>query len=534
MTDLPVARRPLAEFAQSVLAVRWLALAALIALEAVEPPRTSIEAALPLYVGILVYSLGLTLFAWRFPARADATSRVAVPFDLAAVLAGMQFSAHPREFFVLGFVVCAMTGVAVGRAAAVLVAAAVALIQIPGLPASLFDPGRYLSWGVAALGLLFTSSAAAVVAAHRGSQQGAVLSDAIAQLAEGQQEVGRVLARDPAVLWPVLLDVARTVTAAQFAVLALEREDTGTMEIVSARGIEAPAANRLLPDLMTASTQGEVHPVNGQGSIPSAVCVPLRVQERTIGAIALGGSRDDGALPKALLSGVAAHVAAAVQTARTAYRIADIGVIEERRRIAREMHDGLAQTLADALLQTDLSGMAAQSNPGQIAADLKELRTILERAMRELREFMTDLRRQQQDSGLRAALESLGKEFERRNAIPVRLVCAGDDAQLPSGVRHAILAIARQALTNVQAHAHATAVTIRMEITEQGCAASITDDGVGFDLVAHRSRPPAAHHLGLTSLEERAALVGGRLQIDTAPGRGTTISVTVPLGRGDA
>ena len=198
------------------------------------------------------------------------------------------------------------------------------------------------------------------------------------------------------------------------------------------------------------------------------------------------------------------------------------------------MHDGVAQTLADALLQTDLSGMAAQSNPAQIASDLKELRTILERAMREVREFMTDLRRQDtQDSGLRAALEAMGKEFERRNAIPVRLVSAGDDAHLPSSVRHAILAIARQALTNVRAHAQATAVTIRAEITEQECAASITDDGVGFDLVAYRSRPPGAHHLGLTSLEERAALVGGRLQIDTAPGRGTTVSVTIPLGRHD-
>lgn len=679
MTEILAARRSLAGFAQSVLSLRWLVLAAMIALEAVEPPRTSIDIALPFYVGILVYSLALTLYAWRFPTRAEAAARVAVPFDLAAVLIGMQFTSHSREFFVLGFAVCAMAGLVLGRLGAAVVAAAVTLGQVPGLPGSLFAPDRYLSWGIAALGLLFTSSAAAVIwaareirtdsalttfdaavaagrpdaldvalesllgdlradsgsimvfdpeasrleivaarglsDAHRherprlgegiagwvlqetrpllltpdasipfslsrqeiGSslclplvigarplgvlnlnraagkplftpadldragamarhlraslveaQHERVFSAALVHLAAGQHEVGRALSRDPAVLWPVLLDVARTLTAARFAVLALERDDTGTIDIVSARGIDAPGAKRLLPDLLTASTQGKLHAVDG----PTAtVCVPLRVQDRTIGAIAVGGLPANGSVPGKLLSAVAAHVAATVHTARTAYRIADIGVIEERRRIAREMHDGLAQTLADALLQTDLTAMASQSNPAQTGGDLKELRTVLERAMRELREFMMEMRREQEaDSGLRASLESMGKEFERRNAIPVQVVFTGDDAQLPSAVRHAVLAIARQALTNVRAHAHATAVTIRGGMTDQECVASFTDDGVGFDLAAYRSRPPAAHHLGLTSMEERAALVGGRLQIDTASGRGTTVSVRVPLG----
>lgn len=677
------ATRPLDQFAQSVLAVRWLVLAALIALEAVEPPRTPYEVALPLYVGILVYALGLTLLAWAFPHRAEVTTRLAVPFDLAAVLVGMQFTAHPREFFVLGFVVCAMSGFVLGRVAAVLVAAAITLLQVPGMPASLFSPERHLSWGLAALGLLLTSSVAGAgvktrgdggsralaeldaalsqgrshaldtaleslmtdlradsgsimlfdadasrleIVAARGlheshreekprmgegvagwvlqemrpvlltpnapvpfelsrheigsslsvpllmgtrplgvlnlnrstsrpwftlpdldqasalalqvrvllldAQHERTLSGALEHLAAGQQEVGRALSRDPTVLWPVLLDVARTVTAARFAVLALERDDTGTIDIVSARGIDAPSAKQLLPDLMTASTHGNVHAVNGQQQALRTVCVPLHVQDRAIGAIALGGLPGDGRVPPALLGAVAAHIAAAVHTARTAYRIADIGVIEERRRIAREIHDGLAQTLADALLQTDLSAMIAQSDPSKLDHDLRELRTVLERAMRELREFMTELRRQEEpNSGLRASLDTLSKEFQRRHSTPVRLIVAGDDAHLPSAVRHAILAIARQALTNVGAHAHAATVTIRVEISEQHCTASITDDGVGFDLATYRSRLPAAHHLGLTSMEERAALVGGRLQLETTPGHGTTVNVTVPLGR---
>ncbi len=685
MINGPVARRPLGEFAQSVLAVRWLALAALIALEAVESPRTSLSVALPLYIGILVYALGLTLTAWAVPHRADAATRWAIPFDLAAVLVGMLFTPHGRAFFFLGVVVCVMTGLVLSRRGALMAVAALAAAQIPDLPSSLFAPDRYLSWGIAALALLSVSWAAAGVAAgaqsnaestravaeidaaasagspqgfeaaleslvrdlraqsgsimlfdpnmsrleivsasgvsdahrHEGPRLGegiagwvlqqmqpilltpersgpfhlermeigsslsvplligarplgvlnlnratdrpwftpadlnravtlahhlqSLLLDAqydrtfagaLTHLAAGQQEVGRALSRDPAVLWPVLLDVTRTLTTAQFAVLAIERDDTGTLDIVSARGIDGRAAKKLLPDLLTASTQGEFHTVNGQPLVPDAVCVPLRLQDRRIGAIALGGWPGNGATSSERLAAVAAHVAAAVDTARTAYRIADIGVIEERRRIAREMHDGLAQTIADALLQTDLSAMAAQSHPTETAGELKELRMLLERAMRELREFMTELRRREQaSSGLRAAIEAMGKEFERRDVVPVQLVFSGDDAQLPSAVRHAILAIARQALTNIRSHAHARSVTIRVNVTEEECVASIADDGVGFDLPAYRSRLPAAHHLGLTSMEERAALVGGRLQIDTAPTRGTTVSVHVPLGR---
>jgi len=225
-------------------------------------------------------------------------------------------------------------------------------------------------------------------------------------------------------------------------------------------------------------------------------------------------------------------VAAAVHTARSAHRIADIGVVEERRRIAREMHDGLAQTIADALLQTDLSAMAAQAQPGQVRGDLQELRSVLEQAMRELREFMTELRREDRtDETLFAALEAMGREFGRRHQIQTSVVTNGEDTPLPSAIRHAVLAIVRQALTNIRAHARATTVAIRAEATEHACSVSVADNGVGFDLAAFRTRSSGFHHLGITSMEERASLVGGRLQIASRPGGGTTVTVHVPLGR---
>src|SRR5207247_1190323 len=125
---------------------------------------------------------------------------------------------------------------------------------------------------------------------------------------------------------------------------------------------------------------------------PVVACVPLRLETRKIGAIGLG--LPGGALvsPRQL-DAVATLVAGAVHTARTANRLADIGVLEERRRIAREMHDGLAQTLADAMPQTHPSAMTAQGNPAEVGGDPNEPGTPLARATRALRRQTSELPR---------------------------------------------------------------------------------------------------------------------------------------------
>ncbi|HEU5298977.1 MAG TPA: GAF domain-containing sensor histidine kinase [bacterium] len=676
-------------FTQAVVSLRWLALAALIAIETLLPGGGSSSRLISLYAAIFGYTLALSLVALRYPEAHAAITRLGIPLDTLTIAAGMLISGHGREFLLLAFPVTAVAGLLLGYPGALLAGAAVAAVQFPVLRTSLFAPAGYVLWGFAALALLGTGSAAAGAAQHlarrqrferllsalrraagaapntgsaaraglsilaghfraqsgslmlfdppsgrleilagmgldrayeevrarldegiagwvvqqgravlltpespvpfplerprigtsvcvplRGGQgplgllslnrhrpaarfsrddleaveiaaqqiAGALLqaqherlyAAALSEVAEGFSEVSRALARDPVVLWPALLDIARSLTSAPFAVLALEREDTGNVDIVATRGIDGRTASEFATTLLAASTHGEIRVAQGgplRNGVPTSVaCIPLRADAQILGAIGLG--LGEGRVPPRLLQAVASHVAAAVHTARSAYRIADIGVLEERRRIAREMHDGLAQTLADALLQTDLSGMAAQANPEQVAGDLRELRGVLERAMRELREFMTDLRRHDQaERTLFGALDQMGREFGRRYEIPTSTAAAGDDGQLPSAIRHAVLAIARQALTNVHAHAQATAVEIRGEVTEQACTVSVKDNGVGFDPAAFRANPPSSHHLGLTSMEERAALVGGRVRVDSRPGGGTTVTIHIPLGR---
>src|SRR3989454_6529975 len=239
--------------------------------------------------------------------------------------------------------------------------------------------------------------------------------------------VSRAILRDPAVLWPVLLDQTRSLTGAQFAVLALERQDTGTLDVVASRGIGGQAALSFLPGLLAASTDGRLHvagdhpPAGGEsgGGNPGPVvaCVPLRLETRKIGAIGLG--LPGGALVSPQqLDAVATLVAGAVHTAPTPDPPARIGGAEGAGRPAPGGNARAGQALAEAMLQTDLSTMTAQGNPAQVGGDLKEMRTLLERGMRELREFMSELRREPADRGkLSVALEELGREFQRRDEL---------------------------------------------------------------------------------------------------------------------
>ncbi len=674
----------LPEVAQAVPAARWLVVFVLIYLAARAPSAAPILLAGAGVGAAILYALALYVFAARYPDRAEAAARWALPGDTLLLWLGMQITTSPLEFLLLGFPLTAVAGLLVGHAGAAAVAAALTLMQLPLAPASVFAPANWVGWGLAGFSLFATGHAGGaafrrliarlgfaralaqirsgtalggplaanaalgtilahfhasggslalvdprtrrleVLAAHgpdpysrppdtpqdiaewaprggqgvlltpvaevsmgadrrelgssarvplvvngtpvglltlhrspgttaftrddleaaelmtqatagyllhvQGEQQLAVTLD---HLAGGHAKVGYALTRDPVTLWPALLDLVRVLTSARFAVLALEHEDTGNIEIVSAQGLSAAAARDLLSPLLAAITRGVIQVTDASDTpapLPTVTCVPLMTGTRAIGALGLGFA-GGAPLSHPFLLGVAAHIAAAVDTARTAHRVADIGATEERRRIAREMHDGLAQTLANALLQVDLSAMTAQSAPAQTGKELEELRSLLGQAMRELREFMIELRRtDSKEARFFLALEALARELERRHRLSVGVVATGDDAHLPPAVRHALLAIARQALGNIQAHADATVVTVRAEITEEQCTLSIADDGIGFDVQATRAQTSTGHHLGLPSMEERASLVGGQIQIDSAPNHGTTVTVRVPLG----
>jgi two-component system, NarL family, sensor histidine kinase UhpB len=193
---------------------------------------------------------------------------------------------------------------------------------------------------------------------------------------------------------------------------------------------------------------------------------------------------------------------------------------EERRRLARDLHDEVNQALTAILLRLEA---LAQETPPERAPEVVELKRLVNQAMDELLNLARQLRPSAlDDHGLVAALETQLKRFSARTGIEARLDTAGDPGMLADVVQTAIYRVAQEALTNVTRHAGATVVEMVVAENGGGVELRVSDDGSGFD-PAVRGRG-----LGLIGMAERARLVGGDLDVRSAPGGGTTLTLRVP------
>lgn len=203
---------------------------------------------------------------------------------------------------------------------------------------------------------------------------------------------------------------------------------------------------------------------------------------------------------------------------------------EERRRLARDLHDEVNQALTAILLR--LEALAHDGGPPERAAELAELKRLVNQAMDELLNLARQLRPSAlDDHGLVPAIEAQLKRFAARTGIEARLRTEGDPAALGEDRQIAIYRVAQEALANVGRHAGATAVEIELDAFPDGAELRVRDDGEGFDPgVVARTGSANGSGLGLSGMAERARLAGGDLQVLSAPGGGT--SVTLRLKRG--
>jgi two-component system sensor histidine kinase UhpB len=193
---------------------------------------------------------------------------------------------------------------------------------------------------------------------------------------------------------------------------------------------------------------------------------------------------------------------------------------EERKRLARDLHDEVNQALTAILLRLEA---LAHETPPERAPELVELKRLVNQAMEELLNLARQLRPSAlDDHGLVAALETQLKRFSARTGVEARLDTGGDPDQVAEVVQTAIYRVAQEALTNVTRHAGATIVELVVAQTNGDVELRVSDDGRGFD-PAVRGRG-----LGLVGMAERARLVGGELDVRSAPGGGTTITLRVP------
>lgn len=199
----------------------------------------------------------------------------------------------------------------------------------------------------------------------------------------------------------------------------------------------------------------------------------------------------------------------------------------ERRRIARELHDEIGQALTAVKIHLNTAKRRA---PEDAAPYLEESLRVTELALARVRELSLDLRPPQLDDlGLVAALRW---QIDRQLGVPgigVNFVVQPDLPRLPPDLETACFRIAQEAITNILRHASATEVEMRLSCDGELLLLTIDDDGSGFDLAAARRRSLAGGSLGLLGMQERVALAGGTIEIDSKPACGTRIIVTFPL-----
>jgi len=199
---------------------------------------------------------------------------------------------------------------------------------------------------------------------------------------------------------------------------------------------------------------------------------------------------------------------------------------EERARIARELHDEAAQWLTSLLIRQRL---LLRNLPPEMRPEVEELQRMTAAALEHLRRIAMELRPAiLDDLGLVEALRWQAEEFQKQTGVPITLRVQGRIERLPRQVELVLYRVAQEALTNIARHARATRVEVTLNCSTEHLELFIADDGVGFDPEAvRRSR---ARSLGLIGMAERLALIGGTLEIDSAPGKGTRIRARVPAG----
>ncbi|MBK9712981.1 MAG: GAF domain-containing sensor histidine kinase [Kouleothrix sp.] len=263
----------------------------------------------------------------------------------------------------------------------------------------------------------------------------------------------------------------------------------------------------------------------------SQLCVPIVASGRVLAVLNLesplpGAFSDEGV---GVLETAADVLASAIENARLYQRAQEAAVLEERGRLARDLHDSISQQLFSMTLTAQAARVQLEKNPLRTASQLERLQETAGAALAEMRALIYQLRPPGlSEQGLVAALQQHVAAVGRREGLTVTLEVAGEERHARSAEQQ-IYRIVQEALNNVVKHAGACRVTITLDLQPEQITLQVVDDGAGFDI--NVLDPLSGRHLGLTSMRERAAELGGRMALRSEPGKGTKVVVVVPRDR---
>jgi nitrate/nitrite-specific signal transduction histidine kinase len=344
---------------------------------------------------------------------------------------------------------------------------------------------------------------------------------------------------------------ARSLLHADLAALGLWEPDANTLNIRAVSGNrteaftsvglpaddETAAALRQLREARALSVKDEAAPNGGlrqamrQEGLTHLALAPLRMGERAQGLICLGfrGRRRFHQPELDTLSRLGGQVSIAIENARLYEQAQQLAVLEERERIARELHDSLAQALGYIGFKASLAleELDSQDLTG-VRNELAHMEGVAQDAYTDVRASILDLRSASPGQGLIPTLTEYLKKFSLETGIETEIsVPEGTSPHLTPATEIQLIRVIQEALTNVRRHAVATRAVVRFVCGRDGSTVvSVEDNGRGFDLAEAMSR--AGSHFGLQTMRERTESVGGTLEIGAAPGRGTKVIAAFP------
>lgn len=257
---------------------------------------------------------------------------------------------------------------------------------------------------------------------------------------------------------------------------------------------------------------------------------PIRTKQRTLGVLVVASatpSRFDEQHMR-LLTLLANQAGRLIESAELHAKARDVAVLEERNRLARELHDSVTQVLFGLTLNLESASGLLAKNPEKAARLVTRSQEMAAEALAEMRSLIFELRPAAlQEKGLAMALTNHINLFRRRHGIDVSLTLHGDERLSPD-IEFALYRIAQEALYNVAKHAKASHVKVSLEVRPDEVSLEVVDDGIGFDLSAGAK----GQSFGMIGMKERMSEVGGSLTVETASGQGTCVRARIPLAPG--
>jgi signal transduction histidine kinase len=258
--------------------------------------------------------------------------------------------------------------------------------------------------------------------------------------------------------------------------------------------------------------------------------IPLLARGRIIGAFFLAskiGAREFSEADQELVEILAAHAAIALENAELLERSRELTVMEERNRLARELHDSVIQTLFSTVFTAEAAAELLDRDPARAKDEVHKLQELAKSAVREMRSLVFELRPAEIEvEGLVPTLRKHVEVLRRVYATDIALSVEGE-RRLDPGVERELFRIAQEAIRNALNHSNAEGIAVQLGMRDSTVNLAVSDDGVGFDPSSPQLR---GRHLGLVSMLERARQLGTDLHIESAPGAGARVWLEADVG----